>query len=228
MGLCRKVHQIVPTWGLPDSPRSALYFERDMEQQSIIEWYLGNVDVSPMWTQFEVFNETEIDQIISICEKNFPQEEGEIYNPEFINSFRNSQLRWIHSEKETEWIYRRIVDAVNFVNAQNYYLPLLGIETLQYTIYDSNIDGAFYAKHQDVVRHNMSSEFRTRALSFSLQLTDPKEYEGGDLVIDNVEADSVASKKKGSMTFFLSDMGHEVKPVTSGIRKSLVGWVHRS
>ena len=65
-----------------------------------------------------------------------------------------------------------------------------------------------------------------RKLSFTIQLSDEKDYDGGDLCCYVSEKLIEASKKKGSISFFPSFLLHEVKEVTRGKRCSLVGWVH--
>ena len=70
--------------------------------------------------------------------------------------------------------------------------------------------------------YNLKTE--DRKISFSIQLSDPDDYEGGELLLNHGN-DCVVSKTKGSMTLFPSFTVHEVKPVTKGIRYSLVGWV---
>ena len=66
----------------------------------------------------------------------------------------------------------------------------------------------------------------TRKLSFSLLLSDPDEYEGGDLIIATVNGHHIIPKGKGLIVFFPAYTEHEVTPVTKGIRRSLVGWIH--
>ena len=65
-----------------------------------------------------------------------------------------------------------------------------------------------------------------RKLSFSLQLTDPSEYEGGVMQIRSFE-DTLyeVPKEKGVIVIFDSRARHRVTKVKSGCRKSLVGWV---
>ena len=65
-----------------------------------------------------------------------------------------------------------------------------------------------------------------RKLSFTLQLTDPSEYEGGQTMIHNAKEPWAIPQTKGTITFFPSYTLHEVLPVTKGTRKALVGWVH--
>ena len=60
-----------------------------------------------------------------------------------------------------------------------------------------------------------------RKISFSLQLNDPLEYTGGDLVVNS----KVIGRQRGSITFFNSFVSHSVTPVQSGVRRALVGWI---
>lgn len=65
----------------------------------------------------------------------------------------------------------------------------------------------------------------TRKLSFTLQLSHPDEYTGGDLQIIDVPHMFWCPKDKGSLMVFDSRLTHRVLPVKSGQRKCLVGWV---
>lgn len=60
-----------------------------------------------------------------------------------------------------------------------------------------------------------------RKLSVSVQLTDPAEYDGGDLEIRGVGA---VSRAQGTAIVFPSFLLHRVTPVTRGTRRSLVAW----
>ena len=65
-----------------------------------------------------------------------------------------------------------------------------------------------------------------RKLSFSLQLSDPKDYTGGEVqFLDNNGKTFFAPKQRGTMIVFDSRTKHRVRKVKSGMRKSLVGWV---
>ena len=67
----------------------------------------------------------------------------------------------------------------------------------------------------------------TRKLSASLLVTDPSEYEGGDLEFIDYHGNSVfAPKTKGSIIVFDSRVPHRVTPVTKGLRYSLVTWIY--
>ena len=61
-----------------------------------------------------------------------------------------------------------------------------------------------------------------RKISMSLLLNHESEFEGGEL---ELFADgNVASLTQGHAIFFASFLNHRVKPVTKGVRKSLVVW----
>jgi PKHD-type hydroxylase len=64
-----------------------------------------------------------------------------------------------------------------------------------------------------------------RKLSFTIQLTDPTEYEGGDLEFMPAISDPKI-KQQGMITIFPSFMTHRVTSVTTGVRHAIVGWIH--
>jgi PKHD-type hydroxylase len=151
--------------------------------------------------------------------------------PKTDEEFEKRRLETLHTRKSNvsflsgndwTWLYDKLCLAINHVNVTNYFKLLYGIEPLQYAEYDSQYRG-FYGPHADSDIVNSTST--VRSLSFSVQLSDPKEYEGGDLKIYDGNTTYIANKNLCCITFFNSNMFHEVTPVTSGFRKSLVGWV---
>lgn len=66
-----------------------------------------------------------------------------------------------------------------------------------------------------------------RKLSFTLQLTDPSEYTGGDVQIfhDTRREMFTIPKERGILCIFDSRSRHRVKPIKTGKRFVLVGWV---
>jgi len=62
-------------------------------------------------------------------------------------------------------------------------------------------------------------------LSFTLFLSDPESYEGGELVIKRNDGDEAVKLPKGSLYLYPSTSLHYVAPVTSGERIAVVGWV---
>ena len=70
-----------------------------------------------------------------------------------------------------------------------------------------------------------SSNNAVRKLSFSVQLSDPDSYKGGDLLLKISNEPTSVKRTRGAVIFFPSYILHEVTPVKQGVRKSLVGWV---
>lgn len=191
----------------------------------IYSWKLKNHTVERFAVVKGLFTHEEIVEIVKLGEKQIVKQamvenkEGDILNP----LYRSTSISWIPSLPiENHWLFRKLTDCITQVNAQFFNFDLDYIENLQYSIY--HIDD-FYKEHDD-----MLSSHDSRKLSFSLQLTDPKEYEGGEVVLsigEDVEGNPVkADKEIGAITFFPSYTRHEVFKVTSGTRKALVGWVN--
>jgi PKHD-type hydroxylase len=136
-------------------------------------------------------------------------------------SVRNSNIQFISSnDPNNKWIFERLTGLINSANERYFNFDLNRIETLQYTVYN---EGQFYKDHIDLGYINPNKA--VRKLSFTLQLTDPSEYEGGELLIKCGSEPQVGKKARGSITFFPSYILHEVTKVTKGTRKSIVGWV---
>jgi PKHD-type hydroxylase len=58
-----------------------------------------------------------------------------------------------------------------------------------------------------------------------LQLTDPSQYEGGNLQIVTGGDPLTVRKQRGLVAVFPSYVLHQVTPVTKGSRQSLVAWI---
>jgi PKHD-type hydroxylase len=56
-------------------------------------------------------------------------------------------------------------------------------------------------------------------------LSDPSEYDGGDLEIWTGTEPKVLDKTKGIVHAFPSFVMHRVTPVTRGVRRTLVIWI---
>ena len=138
------------------------------------------------------------------------------------NANRSSKISWLKDKD----LQKTLSHFVQFANKEsNWYFSLKEFESLQYTIYN---EGDFYNWHTD--QHLKPYKNNTvRKLSFTLCLND--EYEGGDFEIcdphpePDLSTTTTFKFKKGTIIVFPSHIWHRVKPVTKGIRKSLVGWV---
>ena len=131
---------------------------------------------------------------------------------------RDSKIAWVSSN---HWIAGFCYHYVLQANESNfgYDIKPFGDRYLQYTSYS---EGEHYNWHVDTIK----KEDSIRKLSFSLQLSDPEDYSGGELqFIDEGDKLFFAPKDRGTIIIFDSRIKHRVMKVRSGCRKSLVGWV---
>lgn len=132
-------------------------------------------------------------------------------------AIRQSQISWLCSDSaETQWVYDRLQPALTQVNTEYFGYDLQYIEALQYSEYPAG--QGFYTAHADMQYETVG----TRKLSFSVQLSDPDSYQGGDL---RMHDGAVLPRQQGTLLVFPSWAVHEVTPVTQGTRASLVGWI---
>ena len=143
-------------------------------------------------------------------------------------TLRRSRIAWLAPDDATTWVYDKLASLAAKAN-RVYGFDLTGFaEDLQYTVYDR--PGAFYTWHQD----GLDGEVANRKLSLVVQLSDPGDYEGGDLdFLDVVEDYTPAelalwrrgSRSRGAVVAFPAFEYHRVSPMISGTRRSLVCWV---
>ena len=129
---------------------------------------------------------------------------------------RNSKVFFIKDAGTCKEIF-------NLINKSTV-IQLTDIEPLQYSEYGV---GGEYGWHRDI-HDNPYSNGLVRKVSFSTILND--DFEGGEFDIetknpsDKKRYDTFDNKKHNTI-IFPSHMWHRVRPVKSGVRKSIVGWV---
>jgi PKHD-type hydroxylase len=140
---------------------------------------------------------------------------------EKLSKIRRSQLSWMDKTHDTAWVFDKLGHVASVLNAEFYRFDLSGFGgPLQLTNYDHSEKG-MYGWHQDYGGKLSPS----RKLSMVLQLTDPSQYEGGSLQILTSGEPQNVKKQRGLIAMFPSYVLHQVTPVTSGSRQSLVAWV---
>ena len=158
---------------------------------------------------------------------------------------RNARNAWVPTH---HWISGFLWHYVQRANRENFLYDLIGIdgENLQYTVYE---EGEYYGWHNDqglmsyhkpissptldrMDNEKLASDFiitnceYMRKLSFSLLLSDPDTYEGGNLqLLEETGKSYIAPRQRGTIILFDSRTQHRVQKVTKGVRKSVVGWV---
>jgi PKHD-type hydroxylase len=137
---------------------------------------------------------------------------------------RTCKIGWFMPGADTNWIFDRIIDVITTVNNSHFRFDLTQFEPLQFASYDSSRE-EFYGQHMDCTM-GIPHKTASRKLSITIQLSGADEYQGGDLNLYQGRDPIVAPKGKGQLVCFPSYVLHEVTPVTSGTRYSLVTWVH--
>ena len=185
-------------------------------------------------------------EMIDILEKDIEkfddwQDDSKVMGNQLAPKIRNSKNAWIPTE---HWIGGLIWYYIQKANRENFLYDLWDIDggSIQYTHYEP---GDYYTWHVD---GDISNTFKpnikpgsgvnisedlvlqkgecVRKLSFSLQLSDAKDYKGGEVEFINSAGERYfAPKRKGTLIVFDSRTKHRVRTVKSGLRKSLVGWV---
>ena len=159
---------------------------------------------------------------------------------------RKSKNSWLYT---SHWIAGFLWHYVNKANRENFLYDISHIdgENLQFTKYE---EGEFYNCHSDVSNRdyyqpkiinipskstgheglqkdflNLNTEY-VRKISFTLQLSHPDDYEGGNVqFIDDENRSFMAPRQRGAIILFDSRTRHRVLKVRKGVRRSIVGWV---
>ena len=140
------------------------------------------------------------------------------------SDYRRSKICWLPNDNTTGWIYDRLEKCVLEANLR-WEIRVYGFgENLQFTEYDEKYQG-HYNTHMDLGRDD---NMRFRKISIVVHLTDPSEFQGGELILHtayNALNGRVMENEQGTVTLFPSFLLHKVTPVTKGRRYSLVLWV---
>ena len=164
-----------------------------------------------------------------VIHKEEDLKEEELLN---LKKRRDSNIVWL-SEK---WLYRYLHHYVRVANHNSgWNFEWSYSEAAQFTKYKLN---QFYDWHCDSWKEPYGDKEgpelkgKIRKLSMTCSLSDPKDYKGGEFEFklnDDINGDTYTQickevQPKGSIVIFPSDTYHRVKPVTEGIRYSLVLW----
>ena len=141
------------------------------------------------------------------------------------SKIRSSQIKWVPQNNEWFWLYEKLSDYAVQANFALWNFDLHAIpEQIQYTEYYATENG-HYDWHADIGPGLLSK----RKISITVQLSEPDEYEGGDLEIfkgGSMDGPFPTAKREAGLVFvFPSFMMHRVTPVTKGVRKSFVIWL---
>jgi len=189
------------------------------ENKNLLQYYWFESAFSPHLCQ----------QIIDLG-RSFPQEGGQTFSGagsepssilprERLAQTRSSTIRWIdYLDPRAKWLVDELGRMAIEANNKLFQLDLYGFtEKLQFTEYEGQ--GSHYDWHPDIGPNTTK-----RKLSIVVQLSDEKDYEGGELLINTGQL-LIPSKKQGTVILFPSFLMHKVEPLRSGNRYSLVSWI---
>ena len=185
----------------------------------------------PSWKSYivktitPIFTPEQCQDIINIG-RSMPPKMGEIGGGDNLDNKekikvekRLSHISWIPF-KSIKPMYRKLEQAMYETNQNHFGFDNMQItEQAQYTEY---LNGGFYEWHTDNGINFMNGTSPLRKISMSLLLNHESEFEGGELEL--CAEGNVAPLTQGHAIFFASFLNHRVKPVTKGVRKSLVVW----
>lgn len=94
-------------------------------------------------------------------------------------------------------------------------------------IFNCYQDGAHYGQHVDNARMTdiLNGQNYRADLSLTLFLSNPDEYEGGELIIEDAYAEHEVKLDAGDAILYLSGNVHRVLPVTQGCRLAACTWL---
>jgi PKHD-type hydroxylase len=181
------------------------------------------------WVYWDnAFNEEELTKIENYC-LSYQTEKAAVVGEDDIEQtekIRKSKIKFYSRNTENYWIFEKINTIASMINEIYYNYNLNGYSEFQYTEYHASELGE-YTWHMDML-HGQNKFNTTRKLSMVMCLSDPeKDFVGGEFQINNGNQNEpeTVMMQRGRMIFFPSYMIHRVKPVTSGIRKSIVIWI---
>jgi len=134
-------------------------------------------------------------------------------------NMRRSEVKWFSKrDARLQSLFFKLQTLCDEANLKSFNFDLSGFLDVQFTKYTA--PGGHYDWHED--NNWVDGKPSTRKLSMVLQLTNPAEYEGGQLELQG--GMGLQTLQQGDVLFFPSFLKHRVTPMTAGVRHSLVTW----
>jgi len=181
---------------------------------------------NPYWYSKDRLSSEICDEIIELG-KELDVKEAGIFgaSTEKVSNkkIRVSKAGWFPKGHTVEMLIHNYVALANLDTGWNF--KITGKEIVQFGEYKTK---AFYNWHSDST-WNYKVPFRK--LSVTVNLSDPKDYAGGNFEMKNVEGHILKMpmeefRKRGTVIVFPSFLKHRVTEVTRGTRYSLVQWLN--
>lgn len=146
-------------------------------------------------------------------------------NSEILDTkYRKSKIRFAHAG---DWRFQYIFDALwktaIEANKDFFNVHITKLDFIQIAEYDASYLGE-YKEHHDVFWLNGDKQYH-RKLSCIIQLSDPKDYMGGEFELTDCSTPIDKDiREQGSIIYFPSMLRHRANPVTRGTRYSIAAW----
>ena len=119
------------------------------------------------------------------------------------------------------WPLTRILELAKQANNARFKFDVQGFLDVDAPMIMKYTKGGHYDWHVDT-----GNSVCHRKLSFTIQLSDDKDYVGGDVEFIGTKVDTKAFRQKGVCIIYPSFLPHRVSKVTKGTRHAIVGWIH--
>jgi len=176
-----------------------------------------------------MFTKDECSRIVSLANDLYPTNAsigGSRETSKIDRSVRSADIYVVDNNTENKWIYEKVAKIVSVINTIHFDYEISGItHGIQLIHYKSSAEvPGHYDWHIDAGNGDVAC----RKISLTVQLSDPNDYEGCELIINNHVTEVIGKKEQGTVSLFPSYMPHVVTPITKGERYALVIWIHGS
>lgn len=168
----------------------------------------------------DVFTAEDCARIIGAGEKLAPSI-GKVNDPDAkdgVRPVRDAAVRNLPPDTEFGWIYERLIHYANQLNQQSLGFEIEQTETLQLLSYGP---GQHYDWHVDIGTQDLA----LRKLSLVALLSDPADYDGGELELFFSDQPTMVDRRRGGLVVFPSFVLHRVRSIGHGRRYSLALWL---
>ena len=191
--------------------------KEENNQQSKVQLQANNQFCSILHTTF--FDKKQCDAITN-------QAVEELWmSGETIGGGVNKKIRHVEQQvlpiNEKGWPLTRILELAKQANSARYKFDMAGFLDVDAPMLMKYEKGGHYDWHVDT-----GNAVCHRKLSFTIQLSDSKDYQGGDIEFIGSKVDTKAFRQKGVCIIYPSFLPHRITKVTKGIRHAIVGWIH--
>lgn len=182
------------------------------------------------WNNFyffkNVFNDEMIRELEHLVHTNYNFYKGrtgfaELGSDTDSYETNNRNIAYLSPSDSTKWLYDLLFPLALEANEKLFGFDIdIVTDPIHYVIYPE--DGGHLDWHMDVGAFAVNK----RKLAMTVQLSDPKDYDGGEFQIwfGGKDGHITLPREKGDVLIFPTFCMHRVTPITRGQRKVLVFW----